>query len=161
MSTSVATQASTRVPCNLCGLDDVKIVHPAGTAQAGEIVRCNRCGLMYVCPRQEADVDRITKWADDPSFDPVAVNPLRADKEKCQVRDYRSTRALMASCYPERGDLVEIGSSLGFGLAAWHNEGWTVRGVNPDKAGCRHTSSASGSMSAPRPWRISGCRRRR
>ena len=91
MSASVATQAPTRVPCNLCGVDDVKIVHPAGTAQAGEIVRCNRCGLMYVCPRPEADVDRITKWADDPSFDPVAVNPLRHDKEKCQVRDYRWT----------------------------------------------------------------------
>ena len=32
MSASVATQASTRVPCNLCGVDDVKMVHPAGAA---------------------------------------------------------------------------------------------------------------------------------
>ena len=47
--------ASVTVTCNICHADDYTVVFPAGVAQLNQVVRCNRCGLMYANPRKEAD----------------------------------------------------------------------------------------------------------
>jgi hypothetical protein len=51
----VAQVVSHRVACNLCRVDGATVVCPAGVAQLDQIVRCNRCNLIYASPRGDAE----------------------------------------------------------------------------------------------------------
>ncbi len=132
------------VVCNLCRVDDATVVFPQGAAQVSQIVRCNRCGLMYASPRQKVpDHIDIANWT-DPDWDAIANNPRRFEKEQLQVRDYARTRKLLNQLYPNRGKLCEIGGGYGFLLAEFKNDGWDVLGVEPDQYGCRYAREKHG-----------------
>jgi SAM-dependent methyltransferase len=134
---------SNTIPCNLCGVDDANVVFGPGVAQASQIVRCNRCGLMYASPRaQVADSVDIITW--DPNDDGTTLMPQRFTKEKIQVTDYAKTRAFLNQLYPNRGKLLEVGSSFGFLLAEFRKDGWDVMGIEPYGAGCRFTGESHG-----------------
>ena len=51
LATNVLT---TPVVCNICGSRDYTVLFGPGSAQVNQIVKCNRCGLMYANPRTEA-----------------------------------------------------------------------------------------------------------
>lgn len=133
------------VSCNLCGSRDFEVVFKAGVAQNAQIVRCRDSSLMYANPRwKSADVEQVRAY--DPDF-PFFQQPWfkkRADKEELQIVDYRDSRREMADCFPERGKLLEIGFSLGYGLAAWSKEGWDCTGVEPWQGGVRHAGQVLG-----------------
>ena len=132
------------VLCNLCEIDDATVVFAQGVAQLSQIVRCNRCGLMYASPRQKApDHVQIATW-NDPEWDAIGNNPRRFEKEQLQVRDYAKTRALLNRLYPNRGKLAEIGGGYGFLLAEFKKDGWDVLGVEPDAYGCRYAKEKHG-----------------
>ena len=124
--------------CNICKSDRFKVLYPAGVAQLSQVVRCERCGLMYANPRKEADCVEIAAWADDPNWDIERERPQRFEKERLQVRDYESSRKLLNTLHPGRGRLVEVGSSLGFLLATFQQDGWDVMGVEPDLHASRY-----------------------
>ena len=131
------------VPCNYCGNDDVTVIFAAGVAQLNQIVRCNRCGLMYASPRaKEPDHIEIAQY--DPNFNPLRQDDTRILKERLQVRDYDNTRALLNRLYPERGRLLEIGSSLGYLLDVFRKDGWDVLGVEPFYQCCRYSREELG-----------------
>lgn len=136
----MATILSNRVTCNLCHVNNTTVVFPAGVAQLNEIVRCNRCGLMYANPRKDADCVNIEAWEDNPDFDMAKERPQHYEKEQLQVRDYANTRAFLAQLYPRRGKLVELGSSMGLLLDSFRKDGWDVLGIDPDRNGCRHAT---------------------
>ena len=131
------------IPCNFCGVDDATIVYGPGMAQKSQIVRCNRCGLMYASPRAK-DPDHVEITTYDPTWDATIHQPQRFAKERIQVRDYARTRALLNRLYPDRGKLLEIGSGYGFLLAEFKKDGWDVRGVEPNGFCCRYTRETHG-----------------
>lgn len=53
------------------------------------------------------------------------------DKQRLQVRDYLSTRKWLAERHPNRGRLLEVGSSLGYLLGYFREDRWEVVGVDP------------------------------
>jgi SAM-dependent methyltransferase len=132
------------VVCNVCHSDDATILYPAGVAQIQQIVQCNRCGLMYANPRKTPDCEEMKDYPDDPNWDMSKENPQRFEKEKLQVRDYAETRAELNALYPNRGKIVEIGSSMGFLLDSFRKDGWDVLGIDPDRNGCRYASEKNG-----------------
>jgi len=129
----------TPVLCNLCGVDDASVKFPAGAAQVNQIVVCNRCSLMYASPRA-IEPDHVLIEQYDPDYvgpSPLADDPRHA-KEILQVRDYIPTKAFLAARHPQRGRLLEIGSSFGFLLASFRDDGWNVVGVEPNAGLNRH-----------------------
>ena len=134
---------STRIPCNLCGIDDATIVFAPGVAQISQIVRCNRCGLMYSSPRAKAP-DHVEIASYDPDWGNATHDPQKHEKEQLQVKDYGRTRTLLNQLYPNRGKLLEIGSSLGFLLAVFKQDGWDVLGVEPRSFAARFTRETHG-----------------
>jgi 2-polyprenyl-3-methyl-5-hydroxy-6-metoxy-1,4-benzoquinol methylase len=145
---SVTTENT--VLCNLCQVDDATEVFGPGIAQANRIVRCNRCGLMYASPRaREVDHVEIESWTHDDNWNMAAERPQRFEKERLQVRDYRNTRALLSRLYPNRGKILELGSSMGFLLKSFQDEGWEVLGVDPNRYACRYASERLGVPSIP------------
>jgi SAM-dependent methyltransferase len=131
------------VPCNYCEVDDATVVFGPGVAQINQIVRCNRCGLMYASPRaKEPDHIEIAKY--DPNFDVLPPGNTREIKERIQVRDYDQTRSHLNQLYPRRGKLLEIGSSLGYLLDAFRKDGWDVLGLEPFYQCCRYARERLG-----------------
>ena len=109
-----------------------------GVAQINRIVKCGNCGLMYANPLQRPpDVDDIKTW--DPAFVLEHIRTTdrwRLEKESRQVRDYRSTRRLLAEHFPARGTLMEIGSGLGYLLNFFKEDGWATVGIEPNAGLC-------------------------
>lgn len=135
---------STRVNCNICGSGDYTVLFAPGVAQVNQIVKCNECGLMYANPRKQADHVDIESWPDDPDYDFESANAQRFEKERLQTRDYAATRALLNRLHPQRGALLEIGSSTGSLLQTFRNDGWRVLGVEPDRYAARHATTKLG-----------------
>ena len=92
---------SESVLCNYCEVDEATVVFGPGVAQPNQIVRCNRCGLMYASPRAKVP-DHVEIAAYDPEFDPFRPDDTRVLKERLQVKDYDRTRALLNRLYPQR-----------------------------------------------------------
>lgn len=128
--------------CVICSADDYDVVFGPGVAQANQVVRCRRCGLLYANPRAPADHVRLQASTDQRQFE--ETNPQRYEKERLQVRDFEATRALLNGLHPRRGRLVEVGSSCGFLLEALRSDGWEVLGIEPDRNACRHATRQLG-----------------
>lgn len=134
------------VTCNLCGKDDYDVVFEKGVAQRNRIVRCRHCSLMYANPR-EHDVDCVEIAQYDPEHVLEAImtrSKWRVDKEALQVRDYEKTRRYLATLFPERGRLVEIGSGLGYLLDFFRKDGWSTIGIEPNEGLCRYARQMLG-----------------
>jgi SAM-dependent methyltransferase len=140
----VAVAALNNVACNLCGSGDHSVLFKAGVAQINQIVKCNRCGLLFANPRRDADHVGIESWPDDPKWDAAREHPQRYEKEQLQVRDYATTRAFINGLHLGRGRLLEIGSSFGFLLDAFRADGWNVVGIEPDRNAARHAKQNLG-----------------
>lgn len=132
-----APKLNNTVRCNVCDADDYKVLFAPGVAQVNGIVRCNRCGLIYANPRVNADHVRMDEEPENPDWDLTKSAPQRYEKEQLQIRDFRNSRALLNKLHPNRGKIVELGSSMGYLLREFRNDGWEVLGVDPDKDGCR------------------------
>lgn len=142
--------AVTNVRCNLCGADDAETLFEAGAAQVNRIVRCRRCSLMYSSPRTRPADEHIVKLHDPELVrEAETYDPGRYDKERTQVRDYYNTLAYLSSHCPERGTLVEVGCGTGFLLRKFHEDGWDVVGVEPDKGLCDFVERRQGLRAIP------------
>ncbi|MGB8261720.1 MAG: class I SAM-dependent methyltransferase [Terracidiphilus sp.] len=131
------------VPCNLCFGREATTVFAEGRAQKHRIVRCKHCGLLYASPREIEHEYSISYDADiDFSVDEVAAK--RLEKEELQVADYRQTQGLLRALHPERGRLLEIGSSFGFLLASFAQDEWKTVGVDPYSGACRYARKRFG-----------------
>ncbi|WP_435016074.1 class I SAM-dependent methyltransferase [Tundrisphaera sp. TA3] len=137
------------VPCNVCGADDATVVFEPGVAQINGIVRCNHCGLMYASPRVNVDQVRLETGPEDLNWDLTAQVPQRFEKEQLQIRDFTRSRKLLNELHPNRGKFVELGSSMGFLLQAFKEDGWDVLGVDPDRDGCRVATQRLGLPTIP------------
>jgi SAM-dependent methyltransferase len=128
------------VPCPICGSERATVVFPAGVAQVNQVVKCDDCGLMYASPRREsADVVLIQEEED---FDWRDRDPQMFEKEQVQLEDTADTRALLDELHPNRGKVIEIGSSFGFQLGEFRDSGWEVQGIEPNHNSARYARDA-------------------
>jgi len=134
------------INCNLCGGNDYRVLFPAGKAQSQQVVRCLGCGLMYANPRT-GKLDFVRVATSDPAF----LNEMllrsydpRMEKERHQVRDYATTRDILADLFPARGNLLEVGPGLGFLLHFFKEDGWITTGLEPDPLCCQHARTILG-----------------
>jgi SAM-dependent methyltransferase len=101
---------------------------------------------MYANPRTgELDFVRVA------SSDPGYLNEMlqrtydpRMAKERGQVKDYETTRDFLAEQFPARGNLIEVGSGLGFLLHFFKEDGWITTGLEPDPLCCQHATTILG-----------------
>lgn len=62
----------------------------------------------------------------------------RVEKESLQIRDYRSTRRILAMKFPRRGTLIEIGCGMGYLINSFKKDGWEVIGIEPNGGLCEY-----------------------
>ena len=128
---SLPAGAWEEVDCIICGKQTgTTRVWP--DRERGDIVRCNRCHLIYRSPRRRED-DQIKHFEEEwtearPTF---------------QLEDYRSEnlRRLVdwiLKWHPSPGAILDIGSSYGTLLAKFPGS-WRLFGIEPSHAACQKT----------------------
>lgn len=129
------------VPCNLCQGQDHKTLYKIANNQ---IVRCRKCGLIFVNPRpKEEEILKIYEndYFQRKSYDPHSedfygyVDYLADSKNvvKTFARVYKHIRI-----YKDQGKLLDIGCALGFFLDLARKNGWEPSGIEPSTYACSY-----------------------
>lgn len=116
------------VKCNLCGADDYSVLFPKGFAQVHQIVRCNRCALMYANPQEAVDCNAFEEYDKKAQSE---ESRQYFEKQRVQLPDNLRVLKRLNEIFPQRGKLLEIGSYLGIFLDKIRSEGWDTTGLEP------------------------------
>jgi len=122
-----------RVNCPVCDVDDSTWVF----SKAGfDFVKCRHCGLLHVNPQLTASTqDSIYKQSKTAEH---WIKVQQKNKEQSWNADRKYLPALseLASLYPQRGKLLDVGCSIGQFLTLARDAGWSVQGIelNADAA---------------------------
>jgi len=115
-----------RVNCPVCDLDDsVWVFGKAGF----DFVKCRHCGLLHVNPQlTSATQDSIYKQSKTAEH---WIKVQKKNKEQSWNADRKYLPALdeLARIYPQRGDLLDVGCSIGQFLTLARDAGWNVQGI--------------------------------
>lgn len=117
------------VNCNLCGADDSEIIlreHLLSKGESFNIVRCRRCGLIYVNPRPTPEKIADYYSEDYPPFRTTRSPIVRYIKKMMIHREARKLKGLKR----EKVGVLEIGCGRGEVLADLRGVGkWELKGV--------------------------------
>jgi SAM-dependent methyltransferase len=128
------------VPCAVCGAAAQQpLFHPARSP--GPVVRCGRCGMVYVSPRLDTHA-LIFKGADVAADAGVSLDEvqgswewpiLRTKEAERQALDRNSNIALdrLERWVRPPGRLLDFGCGGGFFLGAAQARGWETIGLEP------------------------------
>lgn len=118
------------VTCDYCGADDAATVFPVrdtnyGFAGDWKVVRCRRCGLVYLNPRpHEEEIGQYYPDGEYTCFShPRPTEALGKGHHFIQMADAVGLRS---------GRVCDIGCGVGDFLAAAHVSGWQVAGIEPN-----------------------------
>lgn len=117
------------IPCDICQVDDAVFVCEAPSRYSDErfrLVRCRRCSLIYVNPRQSEPAKLAQR----------AVHSGSAEVEAHQSRDevvYQLALETIERVCLHRGLLLDVGAATGGLLRTARDHGWDVCGVEPAK----------------------------
>ena len=108
------------------------------------VVRCPRCGLVFVSPRLTSDA--LQRLYDEPAyFDDVVYGTSRWSPAMMLQRTWTAGRlALLWDHVRPPARLLEIGSGYGHFLAAARDAGYQVRGVELSRTGVAHARDRLG-----------------
>ncbi|HII15008.1 MAG TPA: class I SAM-dependent methyltransferase [Nanoarchaeota archaeon] len=129
------------VRCNLCKSDDYNILFPKievsrivpitdkySAAKSmlctDQIVKCRKCGLVYINPRIKSDIIiDATSRGDDKNYVSQGVG---------RMLTFENELKWMAKHAP-KGKLLDVGCASGFFLKVAKDAGWDVMGVEPNR----------------------------
>lgn len=130
-----------KVNCNLCNKNDFKIIHKStiksfrnsrpgyactneGHGEYYQIVKCGNCGLYYSSPRPDsAELKKGYSEAEDTVY---------KDELNGRIKTFRRSLKNI-SHYKQRGELLDVGCSLGVFLSEAKAQGWQIHGIDPSK----------------------------
>jgi len=137
-------QAFENIPCNLCGSWQAEELYPSTLPQnfslavtkrfapsdhvAGNdrIVKCLRCGLIYVNPRMKGElIWQGYSEAEDTKY---------ATQTEGRLATFQRAVSMIESYVPKKGKLLDVGCAAGFFLKVAKDAGWKVQGFEPNLA---------------------------
>ena len=127
------------VACNLCGANDYQVLFAKGYAQVHQIVRCNRCGLIYANPQEVVDCERFRNINLQRSSNAIQLNSRYLQKQYIQLPDYERILSILDKLCSKRGRFLEIGSFIGVFLNCVRADGWNVTGLEPDRIAAEYS----------------------
>jgi SAM-dependent methyltransferase len=119
------------VTCVICGVQDADVLFNAPE----RIVKCRRCGLVYVSPRLDTESlakvyskDYFVSDADDPGVDYKAYANYISD-EKVILRSMNRRMKKVEKYAPRKGRVLDVGCAAAFSLLAAQQRGWEAEGI--------------------------------
>jgi len=130
------------VKCNLCGADDFKIIYAKAQPKAevalkdkysaaksvmctDQVVKCNKCGLVYINPRlNDSIIIKACSSGDDKVY---------TSQAESRMRTFNSGLKWLEKFASKKGKLLDIGCAAGYFLKVAKDSGWDVQGVELNK----------------------------
>ena len=114
--------------CLVCG----SIAAPVGDKSGYEFHRCRECGLLFVWPLPEGNLEIYSE-----DYFAGARNGfgyVDYDQDKSAMADtFESYLDMLARRHPQLGDLLDVGAATGFFLELARSRGWKTCGVEPSR----------------------------
>jgi SAM-dependent methyltransferase len=138
------------VTCDLCGLNEVEIIFTgAGWQQpvpeGCTLVRCRKCGLMYLNPRPNPD-----EIGDYYPSDYKPYQSATEDESFWLMGCIRQRKLVQRRRYVEKfsgrqtGSILDVGCSTGLFLHEMQQRGWQTFGVEPTSSAAEYARSRFG-----------------
>jgi SAM-dependent methyltransferase len=120
------------VKCGLCGADDTRLVT---VEDSFKIVRCKRCGLIYLNPRPREE--GLSEFYNDFfSTDEESVSQW----SRLMKRVYEETKKNIEREYSS-GKLLDMGCGLGLFLKLWDPKKWEIFGIDISREAVEYAKS--------------------
>ncbi len=130
------------VPCNLCGAEDATRLYRIDGFQ---IVRCRKCGLIYVNPRLvREEVEKIysqSEYFHNPKFyqfDGYMYGYAEYISERQEIERSFEKVVQRLQVLTSPGHLFDIGCGPGYFLEVARRHGWEVTGMEISEAAVRY-----------------------
>ena len=142
------TAASRPVPCTICRTYDAAALYRPRLSP-GPVVRCRRCGLVYVSPVERVErlagesIDEKTGAIIDAAETPE-YRALYLAEAAVKHRVYAETLDRVERAAGRVGTLLDIGSYMGLFLETARARGWHARGIEPDRDAWTHATATLG-----------------
>lgn len=121
------------VNCNVCSIDDAALLYHGrdrllAGSQVFSLVRCRRCGSIYVNPRPTpAEMESYYP----PTYEPYTRQARTTSMyERLRYRVAIARMCRIAAGRQEPGRLLDVGCGAGEFLAGMRERGWQVRGLD-------------------------------
>jgi SAM-dependent methyltransferase len=123
-----ARPAGHPVPCNLCGGDDAEL---QAVQRGFRVVRCRRCGLVYVNPRPATEALPACYAAYH-----ARGGKDEASWERLMARVFREAANVFDSSRNGNGPgrILDVGCGFGGFTALMRRRGWDAEGIDPSPA---------------------------
>lgn len=123
--------------CTLCGNNNFSVYLESKdyflTKEEFTIVKCEKCGLMFVNPRPSAyEISNYYKSENYISHSTKHTGWLGKIYTVVRRKNHEKKYALIES-YKKPGSIIDIGCATGEFLDFFKTKGWKVTGVEPDK----------------------------
>jgi 2-polyprenyl-3-methyl-5-hydroxy-6-metoxy-1,4-benzoquinol methylase len=125
-----------RVVCNLC---QEPASEPFALRQGMQVVRCVRCGLVYVNPRFDAATLEQHYNSGQSSRIQYYLDVEAADR-----RSFGEILDLLESLRPARGRILDVGPNVGTCLLLAAERGWKAAGIEINAEAARYCREARG-----------------
>ena len=138
--------------CNLCEAEDYSIVYEKipdredveitakysaakGVLCTDQVVKCNKCGLVYINPRLEDNtIIKAVSEGDDKFY---------VSQREGRIETFRRGIELVEK-YSPSGKILDVGCAAGFFLTAAKERGWETYGVEPNTFLCEYGKNEFG-----------------
>ncbi|MCX6695685.1 MAG: class I SAM-dependent methyltransferase [Candidatus Altiarchaeota archaeon] len=123
---------TSRVSCNLCGSDRERILFQKDSFN---IVKCGKCGLVYVNPR--LDGSELSELYNKNKISPVEYYVQNTADDEKTFRE----RAKKIKQFKDSGVLLEVGCGVGTFLKELKKAGFNVYGIDINKSAVEYCKS--------------------
>ena len=117
------------VSCNICGSNERTIL----IKTPFDLVRCERCGLVYVTPRPAEE-----ELAGLYSFDRYHIAQRDEKRQRKDLRKFERRMRIIMSYRPDRGRILDVGCSTGLFLRKAEEYGWRAYGIDISEDAARY-----------------------
>ena len=131
------------VQCNLCdsrSTDSLLVFD-----DSWRLVKCKKCGLVFVNPRPRQDdlIGGYQKWGSSEDESDIA----RIRNSTVPALRYEVKR--IVNSHSHKGRVLDVGSGCGFFLKLMKNAGWDVLGVDPSESFAEYAAKEFGVETVP------------
>ena len=123
--------------CAVCGANTYA---PLVVRNGHQLVRCNRCSLVFVSPRPSTRAAIDALYTNEAYSNGQVSHALTESK----MREAHWRLDKLERHVAHRGCLLDVGCSAGSFLVAARERGWKVRGIDVSPAAVRHANAAHG-----------------
>jgi 2-polyprenyl-3-methyl-5-hydroxy-6-metoxy-1,4-benzoquinol methylase len=123
--------------CAVCGANAYA---PLVVRNGHQLVRCQRCTLVFVSPRPSTRAAIDALYTDEAYSAGQVSHALTASR----MREAQWRLNKLERHVARRGRLLDVGCSAGSFLVAARERGWNVRGIDVSPAAVQHASDAHG-----------------